>query len=145
MGMFDTIYINSKLLPVTVNEKKLLENSEYQTKDFDNVLDTFYITDDFFILKQYSEYVSVPPEERPYPDPNHRMHFCGSFRKVDLYKQIYDFTGDLKFYTSVNSKWYEFIADVKNGYIKNITGGFTNLNQKDLERIRKEKIKKIFE
>ena len=47
MGMFDTIHINSAMLPVTDEEKKLFGKSpDWQTKSLDCTLDDYYITDD---------------------------------------------------------------------------------------------------
>jgi hypothetical protein len=46
MGMFDTVYINSSLLPVTAQEQAQLRDIEFQTKSPDSMLAYVYITDE---------------------------------------------------------------------------------------------------
>lgn len=50
MGMFDSIIINVEKLPVTQEEKKLLTDAVFQTKDLDNSLFLYMISDDDELL-----------------------------------------------------------------------------------------------
>ena len=69
MGMFDYLFIDTKMLPVSDEEKILIGNEPgWQTKDFDNILTEIYITNDGELKINRWEYDVVPKEERPHWD-----------------------------------------------------------------------------
>jgi hypothetical protein len=46
MGMYDTITINSSMLPVSEKDRKRLEGQHYQTKSLSKSFEYYRITDD---------------------------------------------------------------------------------------------------
>ena len=46
MGMFDTITINTSMLPVTEKDRKRLEGQHYQTKSLGESLQHYRVTDE---------------------------------------------------------------------------------------------------
>ena len=146
MGMFDHIFININKLPLPESQKKLFnKNQEFQTKDLDNILTEYYITDDNLLMVNKFEYETVPPEERDYPDPNSKFHFFGSMRRINERLEIVDYKGTLNFYTSINKykQWYEFVATFVNGKMIDIVGGLNYKEEQYKLKIRKEKINKL--
>lgn len=120
MGAFDSIIVNSELLPVSDIKKLFLKNAIFQTKNFDCLDDTYYITLDGKLQREFCDLEEVPPKERPYPNPKHKLHNVGSLKKVNCtYKDI-DFHGILIFYQSISHEWYEFNAKFTDGKLVSI-------------------------
>ena len=124
MGMFDTLYVNVNLLPITNEEQELFEEDcSFQTKDFDCELSEIYITDDGELKINRFEYEEVPKEERPHPDVDGLMSLAGSLRRINERLETIPYHGIVNFYTQVNNVWYEFFAKFDDGKLDIITGG----------------------
>jgi hypothetical protein len=116
MGMFDSIYISSNLLPISLEEKEQIPpGTEWQTKDLDRLLDTYHITDKRQIIKVEVEY--EPSKEMDCLTSFHILP-TGDVKKVHM--NLFPFTGFLAFYTSIKGQWYEFEAEINNGYLVDI-------------------------
>jgi hypothetical protein len=108
MGMFDTIIINTDLLPISEEEKELLSKTNFQTKSLDNALFTYRITNDGFLeylvsSRNFGIKESFSPE-------------------TDHWKRINDIHGYVSFYTSSrkNNEWFEFVAKFTDGKLVEI-------------------------
>ena len=121
MGMFDSVIIDTNKLPVSDEEKKIIGNGrDWQTKDFDCILTEIHITDELKMNTWDQEI--VPIDERPDPD----YPFIGSVRRINERLELINHTGHVNFYCDVNSDWYEFYAEFKNGKLISIEGGKDN-------------------
>lgn len=103
MGMFDSIIINVEKLPVTEEEKTVLKNAVFQTKNLEKLLLLYSISDNGeLLLSKQKNGASFEPvflveyETIPILDND-------SFEKTPCH-------GYLNFYTSISSLWYEFEA-----------------------------------
>ena len=123
MGMFDYIKINLDKLPITEKERELLEGKEFQTKDLDNTLSEYRITDDNFLEEYHWVWEEIPEYERP-PIPKQTskkkkllselvQEFNRDRRKREIgWEKVEDVHKDIFFYTGLtpyNSKNYEVI------------------------------------
>jgi hypothetical protein len=52
MGMFDYIIVDAQQLPVSPSERELLKNKNFQTKDLENCLLSYEITNEGEIMLQ---------------------------------------------------------------------------------------------
>lgn len=106
--MFDNVIIDLSILPVTEEERKSLSvyDDNWQTKDLENLLDTYYINSDRELLKHFT-------------DLGHALPI--------------DYTGLIKFYNyKPNNHWWEFDAQFVNGLMVEIKGGnLTDLTLND--------------
>ena len=119
--MYDTIFINKEMLPVSDEDKKRIpDNNVWQTKSFDNDMSEYYITDDGGINQNIFQYESVPKEERPYPNDNGILGLAGSIRKIDEKIVPIEYHGIVKFYSNVDKEWFEFEAKFTDGKLINI-------------------------
>lgn len=93
MGMFDHIICDHEL-PDGFDATGII----FQTKDIDNDLDTYTITDGGRLIHHYREWETTPDSELPDP----KRPFFGSIReKAGSQKQIdKNYHGDLYFYSS---------------------------------------------
>ena len=108
-------------MPISEEEKKLFtKDTEWQTKDLDNVLTEVYITDDDELKINQWTYESVPKEERPYPNDDGIKGMMGSLRRVNERLETIPYHGFINFYTNVNKHWYEFKAKFTDGKLVNI-------------------------
>ena len=127
MGMFDTIFINNNMLPISDEEKKLIgETMEWQTKDLDCALSEVHITDDGQLIVYRWDLECVPKEERPYPDADGLLGLRGIMRRVNERLEVIHHHGYIKFYSFVGGKWYQFSAKFTDGRLESITGGQEN-------------------
>lgn len=129
MGMFDEIYIE---YPLPDPEAQFML---FQTKDFDNVMDIYTIDCNGRLIHHNFFYETVPEEERPFygkpewKDPLFR--FFGSLRRVSLGDRfMYDFSGDVRFYTAIHNRWYEYFAKFENGIMKKLTTSHYNMEER---------------
>lgn len=105
MGLYDNIEINNLLLPVSVEEQKLLKDEIFQTKSLKSLLTNYYID------KNGSLYM--------------KLH--GSSK----HKVFYDYTGKIIFKTYIilehlDNKpliWYIFYTTFVKGKLVEIKGG----------------------
>jgi hypothetical protein len=113
MGMFD--YVRSELpLPDGFA-------GELQSKDFDCAMTTVLIRADGRLMIEDSDWETVPPAERPYPDPADPCHFIGSMRTVNRRWRDLDYHGDFTFYgnegcfNAGTAIWHEYTARFSEG------------------------------
>jgi hypothetical protein len=124
MGMFDRLFINTDKLPVTDEEKKIIEEfANWQTKDFDCKLSEVYITDEGELKINRWEYESVPKEERPYPNDDGFRGLIGCIRRTNERLEKISYNGCVNFYSFINGEFYEFWAKFINGELESIEGG----------------------
>lgn len=127
MGMFDHLFIDTDMLPVSEEEKiKLGKDKEWQTKDFDCILTEIYITRDGELKINTWNYEEVPKEERPYPDDDGIMGLIGSLRRVNEELKTLNHHGRVRFYSYLGDpnddsmEWYEFEAKFTDGKLVEI-------------------------
>lgn len=122
MGMFNNLYSDYPLpFDFGAEDPKTID---FQTKDFDCLMDNYKITSDGKLIKEYSEWENVPPEERKYP-PGDINHFIGSLRKINIYWGEIQYHGVINFYTYREkgenfSEWIEFDAIFSHGKLEEI-------------------------
>ena len=119
--MFDYLFIDTKMLPVSDEEKIIIgDEPGWQTKDFDNILTEIYITDDGELKISRWECETVPKEERPYLDDDGIAGLVGSLRRGNIKLETIPHHGYVNFYTSISKKWYEFNAKFTDGKLVEI-------------------------
>jgi hypothetical protein len=124
MGMFDTLYVNLNLLPITGEEQEFLEKDcSFQTKDFDCDMTEIYITDEGELKINRFEYVEVPKENRPHPNDDGFLGMAGSLKRVNERLETIPYHGIVNFYTYKDKTSFEFFAKFDNGKLDIITGG----------------------
>lgn len=143
MGMFDNIKCEYSLDRFDIPN---IQNLEYQTKNLDNLLDNYTITEKGELICHKVEYEYVPEEERPYygkPEWNKNKLYklCGSYRSKPIGDYLIDYTGIINFYSNLEENrlysinfndgtinerdpesfgWIEFKAEFEHGILKNI-------------------------
>lgn len=127
MGMFDYLYIDTEMLPVSKEEKEAIgKNPGWQTKDWDCILTEIYITNDGELKVNEWKYVTVPKEERPHPNEEGLLGMMGSIRRENERLEKKDYHGYITFYGDINSEWYEFVAKFTDGKLTSLEGGKTD-------------------
>ena len=134
MGMYDHLYVKDlSVLPLTEEEKTLLTTeTEWQTKSFDCTLGEIYLTANGTLEELGFDYEEVPKEERPYPDAEGPMGLCGSFRRINERVEPLEHHGYVNFYTSIKSRWIEFVAKFTDGKMVHIERVAPDLNESAL-------------
>ena len=127
MGMFDYI-ICEYPLPVSEVEKEMetlpdWDKVEFQTKAFDNVLQTFTISEDGLVYEHKVEREWVEDEKSP---------MGTSLMEKDAGIERRDYTGELNFYGLYLDKKYDFFLEFKALFWKG------ELKEIDLHEHRKE-------
>lgn len=116
MGMFDTIYCKAPLPGNTPFDS----TTDFQTKDLECLMDTYVIEEDGRLMIRSGYYETVPEEERPYPNEKGFKGLIGSLRFVDTGWKPVDAHQRLKFYTSADRTWYDFVATFTHGQLEGI-------------------------
>ena len=120
--MFDNVFINADMLPISDEEKaEIGEGHEWQTKDYENMLTEIYITDDGLLKVSQFELEEVPKKERPYPDGEGILGLMGSLKRIHERLEVLPYHGFINFYGSINKKWYSFNAKFTDGKLIEIT------------------------
>ena len=129
MGMFDYLFIDTNMLPISDEEKIIIGNEPgWQTKDFDNILTEIYITNDGELKINRWVYETVPKEERPHPDDDGVLGLAGSLERTNVRLETIPHHGYVNFYTFISNsestppsnKWYEFNAKFTDGKLVEI-------------------------
>jgi hypothetical protein len=121
MGMFDYLFIDTNMLPISDEEKIIIgDEPGWQTKDFDNVMTEIYITNDGELKINQWEYEDVPKEERPHPNDDGIKGLFGSVRRSNESLETIPHHGYVRFYSSINREWYEFNAKFTDGKLVEI-------------------------
>ena len=124
MGMFDNVELHGYPIPdnhyATSNET--LAETVFQTKDLDNALDTYFITEEGRLMHNQVTYELTPEEERPWKnDPELMDHpladLVGMLRPVKSEIVDTDYHGYLKIYTSIDNEWIEFVIKFTDGKV----------------------------
>jgi hypothetical protein len=99
MGMYDTITISPEKLPITPDERVLLSDEEFQTKDLFCYMNDYEITADgsLYLIRE----------------------MIGCWKYKEVYERIIH-TGEIRFYTTVGPEWFEFIATYVDGKLEKI-------------------------
>ena len=122
MGMFDEIKCEYPLPDPEVQDEV------FQTKNFENLMDCYTITQDGRLIKHEVRWESVPEEERPYygtPDwEKPFLRLMGSLKTVPVGDIEIPYHGDIRFYTSKEQegadkhKWYEYCVRFTEGRVQ---------------------------
>ena len=117
MGMFDNIHCEYKL------PNKKHQNLEYQTKDLENFLDLYTITEEGHLIHHSRTYEAVPEEKRehygtPEWDKNPILQMCGSIKSIYAGDIDVNYEGTINFYTMGSKKeWIEYEAAFVGGSV----------------------------
>ena len=129
MGMFDCLFIDTKMLPVSDEEKIIIgDNPGWQTKDFENVMTRIYITNDGELKISRWEYEVVPKEERPHQNDDGVLGLAGSLKRTNVRLETIPHHGYVNFYYFIANKWYEFNAKFTDGKLIEIK----RINEKEI-------------
>lgn len=118
MGMFDDVVCKYPLPDC--------EETSFQTKDLENALFTYTITEEGRLLVEKYGLESVPEEERPYYgtkdwDDNPISHVFGSLRRVDVRTEDTCHHGDVYIYTiNEQDEWIEFKIRFTEGVVSKV-------------------------
>lgn len=140
MGMFDTLIV-SDALPYSEEMICLGLNSndgDFQTKDLENLLETYILQDKKLFVRKYKVNKYIPPEKS-----SDALDFGYTERSGEYLEQV-NFHGKIVFYTShqdvldVWDCWEEYEATFTNGVCENIVlVKFTKESNK--ERVERNK------
>lgn len=124
MGMFDNLFVNKNKLPLSDEEKNLIDDDyPWQTKDFDCELTEVFITDDGELEINRWDLEETPKEERPYPNDDGFFGLFGMFKRVNERLEKIPFHGYIKFYSVIGDNRYQFYAKFTDGKLVEIDGG----------------------
>ncbi len=118
MGMYD--YVDCR---VPLPDARPTPPCLFQTKDLSCELEKFTINDDGRLIHHSVRYEEVPKAERPYPNDDGILGFCGAIKSIPTGDVDLNFHGVLEFYDyNVDTKeWREFNAKFTDGKLVEIT------------------------
>lgn len=115
--MYDNFFINTKKLPVSDEEKKIIgENPNWQTKDFDCMLTNIHLTDEG----------QLTIEKFTYGWDDTKINGFGTkgvLTEENVSTEIIPYHGYFNFYSNIGKDWYEFKAKFTDGKLESIEGG----------------------
>jgi len=118
MGMFDTIKVDSSLLPVEDDERILLDGINFQTKSFNNFMDDYEITHDGELLMYSYKMINLEVEKNG--DEDWTGMFGRTKRVLDRKSKV-DYHGMINFYYyDKEDNWFEFKARFTDGQLEYI-------------------------
>ncbi len=100
--MFDTILINTEKLPISDEDKARLKGEIFQTKSLESSLDVYRITDEGVLETDWN------------------ANFENAGTNTEQNWEIVPITDSIKFYTSDNGEWFEFVALFEEGKLLTI-------------------------
>lgn len=129
MGMFDTITCQYPM----PEGYEFLQDEEFQTKDFENLLEPYTITKDGRLIRTLTEWELLPEEERPYYGTeewsrNSFFQLIGSMKTNVVGKKDMDYHGHITFYTSKGDVWYDVTAKFTDGVLVDLTVSEEKMN-----------------
>jgi hypothetical protein len=101
MGMFDTILINPKILPISEEDRNNLKEGSFQTKSLENALNVYRINENGFLETIFGE--SFFDE-----DETDTLQKSRDWEIVRL-------TDAIKFHTYINDEYFNFVALFEEG------------------------------
>lgn len=113
--MFDRIYVDLSMLPT--QECEVMDDHEWQTKDLECQLDSYFITKDGKLLLNKVEYEWDPEADAGI------LGMKGDMKKLSEKMEVVPHHGIIRFYSSIDDDWYEFSAKFTDGNLVSITGG----------------------
>jgi hypothetical protein len=128
MGMFDTIFIE-KSLPLKGEAKKAFQGKnwkevDFQTKDLDETLSTYYIKKNGFLYheKVDGDWVEDTTEETKRKKKEGKFYWPRIFVETSRKLNKKDFSGNINFYTSLmdnngNEWWLQFSVNLVKGKV----------------------------
>ena len=115
MGMYDYLYIDTNILPISdVDKLRLGKNPNWQTKSLDCELTEIYITDNGEIYVNKFDYDVVEKKNQPYPNEHGIIGLDGSLKRINEQLTVLKYNGIINFYTYVDEDWFEFNANFNN-------------------------------
>jgi hypothetical protein len=126
MGLFDNLRISPDLLPASAEEKKLLQKAcegGFQTKSLYCNLALIEITNEGRLRWQDTDWEEVPREKRPYPEAEEGSlpSLFGSMKRTNhRWVEEANYTGEIRFYDSIDRTRYEFCALFAEGILLRI-------------------------
>jgi hypothetical protein len=107
MGMFDNLNVRMQL------PAPEYQNNSFQTKDFENLLETYLLDSDGILYREV-----VVAEE--IPDSSTFLGY--RMKEISRTKEKYEHTGNVRFYDSTGqNSWIEFNALIFEGVCQRIT------------------------
>lgn len=121
MGMFDYVKVETVLPGNNISAEKIFTDDErFQTKSFDNMMDTYVISNRGELYREHWDYEWVDEPDRPI--------FKGYLKKIpESYRREYmtDFTGEVVFYNGFIDEgkriWRDYTAKFSDGILITIT------------------------
>jgi hypothetical protein len=136
MGMFDEI----KCLYPLPGATKEVQEGVFQTKDFDNAMDNYTITEDGRLILHEKVYEHVPEEERPYygkPEwekPIFRIFGC--LKSTPIGDKEIPYHGYINIYTTCSffsgdpyAEWFEYEIKFTDGKVESVERLKNNVNE----------------
>ncbi len=125
MGMFDNLCLPPQLLPVSGPERELLEQAcagGFQTKSFNRDLSVIQITSQGRLRRAAVNWDAISAGEPPADPTRIELSIANGNVTTKHYHWVEetDFTGEVRFYTSVEGDWYEFSAVFTTGELVEI-------------------------
>lgn len=122
MGMFDHVRCEY-ILPEATEE---IQKSVFQTKDLENLMDDYTITNTGKLILHSVEWDVVPEEKRPYfgkPEWDSHKGFYksfGSLCRIPLGDVDTEYHGLISIYTSNKKIWYEYVLRFTDGLLAKV-------------------------
>jgi len=118
MGMFDTVIID-------YDWPDEITDTEFQTKDLEDMLDTYTINEEGRLVLHKHHHEEVPEEERPYYgkpewDENPIYRIMGSINSVfDEYVDM-NYHGMLEIHNFIDGEWFSYNLKFTDGTLVDI-------------------------
>ena len=121
MGMFDTIDCKYPLPEAT----KEVQESGFQTKSFENLMENYTITEEGKIIRHKQRYEVVPEEERPYygkPEWNKNglYQIIGSLKSIPDGDEPVEPHGFVNIISVCEGEWFEYELKYTDGELSDI-------------------------
>jgi len=118
MGMFDTVLIE-------YDWPDDIEDNSFQTKDLENMMDNYTITEEGRLIFHKCHMEEVPEEERPYYgkpewDTNPIFQIMGCMNSVFDEDVDMNFHGILEVYNLIGDEWFSYNLKFTDGILVDI-------------------------
>lgn len=121
MGMYDHVKCNYPLPGAPAEVQSLI----FQTKDFENLMDDYTITEEGKVILHKKIYEVVPETERPYygkPEWESKPIFqiFGSLKSIPIGDEEIPYHGMIRIYTILDKEFFEYILKFTNGKVESV-------------------------